>query len=236
MKKYILAFTLCVATFMFLPFAANAQSNDFGSGGSTSIIGLPSGRAYFQDAASQAQNGSFNNPAGGSSLLQENKGALLIVDSPLSSSRPSSEPEVSNTNIWWAIILGVAALFSLIGITVVLVPKRLWQTDETEGGEATQEDQPTQKPETPVYDAEEAEAEPQASEATEVDAPVVTEAELQQSQTMAEEVVQAVSEGGELNKVQVVEIETEEEIDEKVNKKSAKKRKHGGRPNKKSRK
>jgi hypothetical protein len=235
MKKYILAFTLCVATFAFLPLAAKAQSSDFGSGGSTSIIGLPSGRAYYQDAASQAQSGAYNNPAGGSNLLQENKNALLIVDSPLSGATPISEPEVSSANIWWAITLLVAALFSLAGIAIVLLPKRLWRAEEVEGGEVTIEEQPTQKPETPVYDAEE-EAEPKVSEATNVNEQVVTEAELQQSQAMAEEVVQAVSEGGELNKVEVVEIETEEEIDEKVNKKSTKKRKHGGRPTKKSRK
>jgi len=53
MKKYItpalLGFLLLALT-VFIPITAKAQVSDIGSGGSTSIIGLPSGRSYFQDA------------------------------------------------------------------------------------------------------------------------------------------------------------------------------------------
>lgn len=235
MKKHItcafLAVTLSIATVVFVPSVARAQTSDFGSGGSTGIIGLPSGRAYFQDAASQAQSGSYNNPVGGSGLLQENKSALLIVDSPFSSATPSSEPEVSNANIWWAFILGIAALLSLVGMMIILLPKRLWHTEEQERVEVEEESEVLEEPQV----AQETISEPQASETPAVIEPVVTETEEQQSQAMAEEVLEAISQDGELNKVQVVEIETEEEI-EQAAKKSSKKRKHGGRPTKKSHK
>ena len=66
----------------FWPITVQAQTSDIGSGGASSIIGLPSAGSHFQNAASQAQSGAFSNPVGGSNLLQEDKTALIIVDSP----------------------------------------------------------------------------------------------------------------------------------------------------------
>ncbi|MEI6237778.1 MAG: hypothetical protein WCP03_04235 [Candidatus Saccharibacteria bacterium] len=232
MKKYItpalLGFLLLALT-VFIPITAKAQVSDIGSGGSTSIIGLPSGRSYFQDATSQAQNGTYNNPVGGANLLQENKAALLIVDSPANSSVSIAEPEVSGNNIWWALVLAIAALLSLAGIMVVLVPRGMWQI-QTEGDEEelpTLDTMPTEEPEVGVQ----AEV-----STTKVEEPVVIDADAGQPHEFAQEVLQQVGAETQTNKVQVVEIESEEEIDEKTNNKSTKKRKHGGRPAKKSRK
>lgn len=233
MKKYItpaLLSLLLLALTAFVPITAKAQSQNggLGAGGSTSIIGLPSGRAYFQDATSQAQNGTYNNPAGGANLLQENKAALLIVDSPAGISAPVTQPEVSSSNIWWALILAIAALFSLAGIIIVLMPRSMWRVDSEENKDQLLSTDLVEEPaiipelETVTIKAEE---------------PVASELQTEQPQEPTQEVLDQVGVvDTEPNKVQVVEIESEEEINEKANKKPPKKRKHGGRPAKKSRK
>jgi len=190
---------------------AKAQTSDIGAGGASGIIGLPSAGSHFQNAASKAQSGAFDNPVGGSSLLQENKSALIIVDAPAYTGS-SVEPEVSSANVWWVFVLIFIALFSLIGIALVLWVNKYGQSDSQQ--EVVEEALP-EEPEEESLSPDEALLETEESPETD---------EVEAAEIIAEATDSA--------DIQVVDFE--EETPEPP--KTSKKRKHGGRPAKKSRK
>jgi hypothetical protein len=210
-----------LAAFGLLGFCAvtvKAQASNIGSGGSTSIIGLPYGRSYFQNAASQAQSGTFNSPVGGASLLQENKTATLTVDAPAYTGS-GTEPKVSGTNIWWAALLAVAAILSLGGIAVVMIPPKYWQVAEGEEGEQLSYESIAENP------------------ATDVEPTIPTADEVLPAEPQAPELppqtTEPPAEVAEPSKVQVVDFTEEPPEPDKTEKKNVK---HNGRPVKKSRK
>jgi len=201
---------ISIATFWSIP--TQAQTSDIGAGGASNIIGLPSSGSHFQNAASQAQSGSFSNPVGGSNLLQEDKTALIIVDAPAYTGS-SVEPKVSSANVWWVYILIFIALISLIGIALVFWANKYGQDDEL--ADADEEDVSSEEADEDTIVTESTAAEETISE---------LEARI--------EAKQIITEATESAGIQVVDFE--EEPPEPA--KTSKKRKHGGRPVKKSRK
>ena len=203
----------------FWPTAARAQTSGIGAGGASNIIGLPSSGSHFQNAASQAQSSAFSNPVGGSSLLQEDKSALIIVDAPAYTGS-SVEPTVSNANVWWVYILVFVALLSLIGIALVFLANKYGQ--ESDQQDAVQEDVAPVQPATETAPAEV--LEPEEADATEDSGP--------DTGLSNAEIEKAISQATESSGIQIGDFE--EEVKEMPQK--GKKRSHSGRPTKKSRK
>jgi len=124
------------------------DNNDTGSAGSSGIIGLPSGGSFFQNTASQPQSGAANTSSGvaGASVLRDTNTDSIVVVGPAYSSDVAVEaPVTAKASIWWVIVMAIAALSSIVGITLMLFAK-----PQEPMQEMAVDDEPEQEPGEPI--------------------------------------------------------------------------------------
>jgi hypothetical protein len=216
--------------FVFVSYSANAlANNDMSSGGSSTLIGLPSNSTYYQDAGSQAQSGNYSNPVGGSKLLQEDKSATLSVDSPATIGSSVDAQSTSN-NMWWLLLLSIAASIALVVIIIVAIPNSFWKKRLEEEVEQESKEEAIIPPASlPIEHVDNSEHE--------LGVPMAVE----QDQSYLDEIPKAQEETAHRDEGLPVLEETPPKpvatkTASKKAKKSTKKRKHGGRGAKKSKK